>query len=74
MESDMSAVKEETTNMKNSITELEEKMDCVKLMLQFIMGSASSYNSDYIQTIAENTLKGTGLTMYQECLDSVTVT
>jgi hypothetical protein len=39
-------------------------MEAVKLILKFIMGSVSSYNSEYIQTIAENTLKGTGLSMY----------
>lgn len=74
IESDFAAIQEQTTTMKNSITELEDKMECVKLMLKFIMGSASSYNSDYIQTIAQNTLSGTGLSMYQECIDSVTAT
>ena len=74
IQGDFAAIQEETTTMKNSITELEQKMECVKLMLKFIMGSASSYNSDYIRTIAQNTLSGTGLSMYQECIDAVTVT
>ena len=42
-------LKEETTNVKNSVTKLQEQLEGCKLLLKFILGSANSYSQGYIE-------------------------
>lgn len=42
-------LKEETTNVKNSVTKLQEQLEGCKLLLKFILGSANSYSKAYIE-------------------------
>ena len=73
IETDFAAIQDETNSIKATLTELVDKMEAVKLMLKFIMGSAASYSSPYIETLAKNTLSGTGYTMYTQCIEAVTI-
>jgi hypothetical protein len=38
MTSEFQVIKEETTTMKNSVSELKEQMECCKLLFKFMMG------------------------------------
>lgn len=68
---DFDSIQEETSNMKITITELQDKMECCKLLFQHIMGSVAGESSSYIKAQVESTLKGSGLEMYQQCKDSL---
>lgn len=68
MESQFLSMQEETTQIKNSITALQEKMDCVKLMLMFMMGSVDGTNDTEIRKYVNSQLTGQGLQMYDDCI------
>ena len=57
--------------MKIEIAELQEKMDCCKLLFQHIMGSVAGESTKYIESQVQSTLKGAGMEMYQQCKDSL---
>lgn len=63
-------LKEETTNVKNSVTKLQEQLEGCKLLLKFILGSANSYSQGYIEQLVSG-LPAEGLSIYEECLDAV---
>lgn len=46
---DFETLKEETTNVKNSVAKLQEQLEGCKLLLKFILGSANSYSKAYIE-------------------------
>ena len=64
IQTDFSSIQEETANMKIAITELQDKMECCKLLFQHIMGSVAGESSKYIESQVQSTLKGTGMEMY----------
>jgi hypothetical protein len=64
IQTDFDAIQEETANMKISISELQDKMECCKLLFQHIMGSVAGESSKFIESQVQSTLKGTGLEMY----------
>lgn len=72
IESDFASIQEEAVNLKNSITEMQEKIDALILLVKFIMGSADGNHTDYIDNIVQGTLSGAGLTLYEECIEAVT--
>lgn len=64
IQTDFDAIQEETANMKISISELQDKMECCKLLFQHIMGSVAGESSKFIESQVQSTLKGTGMEMY----------
>lgn len=68
MEEDFSTIQEETSSLRNDVKDLEDMMDCVKLMMKFIMGYCSSKSAEYPLEQANENLKGKGLSMFNECM------
>ena len=64
IQNDFTSIQEETSNMKIAISELQDKMECCKLLFQHIMGSVAGESSKYIESQVQSTLKGTGMEMY----------
>ena len=71
IQNDFEAIQEETSNMKIAISELQDKMDCCKLLFQHIMGSVAGEQDNYIKAQVDSTLKGSGLEMYQQCKEAL---
>lgn len=71
IQNDFTSIQEETSNMKIAISELQDKMECCKLLFQHIMGSVAGESSKYIESQIQGSLKGAGLEMYQQCKDSL---
>ena len=71
MTSEFQVIKEETTTMKNSVSELKEQMECCKLLFKFMMGLVDNQQDKTINMIVTNTLSGIGLAMFNECIDSI---
>lgn len=60
--------------MKVTINQLQEQMQCCRLMFKYIMGSAQTYSEDYIKQQAEITLGSYGMEMYNDCREAVKTT
>ena len=71
MEEQFSTIQEDTNQVKVTVNELAEKMECVKLMLKFIMGSVDNATKNDITNEVESTLTGQGLIMYNECIEAM---
>lgn len=57
--------------MKNTVSELKEQIECCKLLFKFIMGQVDNNEEKTINMIVTNTLSGTGLSMFNECMDAI---
>ena len=68
METDFTTLQDETASLKTKADDLQDMMDCVKLMIKFIMGSCGGEKSDYPLQLASTNLKGKGLAMFNECM------
>lgn len=61
-------MQEETATLNTKMEDMEHMMDCVKLMLKFIMGTCTNQNVEYPLNQATSNLKGKGLAMFNECM------
>ena len=68
METEFSTIQEETSNIKAKMEDMENMMDAVKMIIKFIMGSASGKYEEYPTEQANSNLKGQGLALYTECM------
>lgn len=68
IEDEFSAVQQETASLNNKMEDIEEMMECVKMMMKFIMGSCTGENAKYPIEQASANLKGEGLAMFNECM------
>ncbi len=68
MEDEFTTIKEETASIRTEVNDLTDMMDCVKLMIKFIMGTCSNKDSDYPIELASSNLTGRGLAMFNECM------
>ena len=71
MEQDFAMMQEETASLTGKMKDMEDMMDCVKLMLQMVMGTCATQNEEYPLNVASSTLKGRGLAMFQECMSAM---
>ena len=71
MENEFTALKEESVTMKNDIEEIKQQMTACKLLIQLIMGRTASQSTKNLQNLIDNTLTGTGLALYEDCINSV---
>lgn len=71
MDSEFNAIKEETTQLKSKVQELQEQMGACRLLFKYILGAARTYGDEYIQQLAEGQLAAHGLELYHDCRQSV---
>ena len=71
MGEDFQSLQDETATLRTDVDDLTDMMDCVKLMIKFIMGSCEGENSKYPQEQANANLKGKGLSMFNECMKAM---
>ena len=72
IEDEFTTVKEETANLQTKMEDTQNIMDAIKLLIKFIIGSASGKDETFIETQVENNLKGKGLAFYKECVGTMT--
>lgn len=73
MQSEFLAIKDETVTMKNNINQIQQQMECCKLLFKYIMGAAQGESNNTITKQVQNTLSGAGRTMFDECMDAVKI-
>lgn len=71
MDSEFSSIKEETTQLKSSVQQLQEQMAACRLLFKYVLGSARTYGDEYIQQLAEGQLGAYGLELYSDCRQAV---
>lgn len=47
MEEEFSSVQSETASLTNKVDNLEDMVDCLKLMMKFVMGSCSGESTQF---------------------------
>ena len=57
------------TAAKGKITEFDEKIAALTFMLKLVMGKCHNKDEDFITNLANTTLNGSGLTLYNEILN-----
>lgn len=71
IEEDFTSIQEETSQLRNEMDDMAAMMDCVKLMIKMIMGICAGESTDYPLELANGSLKGKGLAMFNECIASM---
>lgn len=71
METEFESIQSETATLNQKMTDMEDMMECVKLMMKLMMGMCDEKNEERIMELVTSTLKGKGLTMYTECTDAM---
>ena len=71
MEAEFTAIKEESITMKNKLEEIQQQMECVKLLFKFVMGYVNKAEDKTINMELDNTLTGAGRAMYDECINAL---
>ena len=68
IEEDFTSIQEETSQLRNEMDDMAAMMDCVKLMIKMIMGICAGESTDQPLEMANGSLKGKGLAMFNECM------